>query len=512
MKRKTGWDDPKPKRGPGVPTVGPANYCLKLLVSKFVAAGLIGRGGGAIKEIRQLTGAYIHLSGKAEFFPDTNQQEANVQCNNEEMLQAAFQTMIAKICELEPSQATSLKLSMVVPSVTAATLIDKEEAVIKEIKAATGAKMHVEEPIHGHGDAAEQVISIVGPPDSAFAAALQISALVQELKDQPWFGAWAAQSTASDVPAPGFFSAPTFDLQSSPLASQVDGGFSDSVFEDIAALHGSQALVSEVPGTGVMYRVIGQPGILMRAGVELDSAEVGTLPYGDTFEAFEAGQDGNGSARLRTPSGWVSEVSKAGKPLVEVVDSAALGLDAALPEEFAAELPHGNGGLSSGGTITTSVRSFFPSRPTPSSNSSKLRPPAAPGLTWKQPPANAGVGAAAHDQGALTQEPGDGQLTSALLSTAAGLPAGLAQRPGPQIGFAVPSGLMSGLIGRGGCHIKDILSATGARVSIRDVDDDSSQKTVLVSGSVVGVSAAYLKVVQRLAELEGEMTGGLPPS
>jgi len=496
MKRKSGWDDPtKPKRGPGIPPAGPANFCLKVLVSKFVAAGLIGRGGGAITEIRQQTGAYIHLSGKVEFYPGTNQQEANVQCNNEESLQAAFQSMIAKICELEPSQANSLKLLMVVPSVTAGTLVDKDEAVVREIKAATGAKMRVDETIHGHGDTAEQVLSITGHPDSAFAAALQVSALVQELKDQPWFGGWAAQSLASDVPAPGFG-----DMSYSPFVPpQGNAGYNDSVFEDIQSPHGADLVGSEVPGTGVMYRVIGQPGILMRSGIEMDTAEVGQLSSGDIFEAFEAGQDSHGSARLRTATGWVSEVSKAGKPLVEVVDCAAGGTD------FTANVGIG------GGSLTTSPRNVFPSQPTPSS-SSRLRPPTTPGLTWRTPAMNAAVAPAPTEWETPAQESGDGHSASPLLSTASALPAGLAQRPGPQIGFAVPAGLVSGLIGRGGCHIKDILKATGARVSIREVDDDTSQKTVLVSGSVVGVAAAYLKVVQRLANLEKEVTGGLLPN
>lgn len=523
MKRKSGWDDPanliKPKRGPGVPSAGPANFCLKVLVSKFVAAGLIGRGGGAITEIRQLTNAYIHLSGRNEFFPGTSQQEANVQCNNEDMLHAAFQTMIAKICEVDSSQASSLKLMMVVPGVTAGTLVDKEETVIKEIRAATGSKMRVEEGIHGHGDTAEQVVTIIGPPDSAFAAALQVSALVQELKDQPWFGGWAAQSLASDVPAPGFG-----DVSHSQfLAPPGGGGIKDSVYEDIAALHSADLLGSEVPGTGVMYRVIGSPGILMRSGIDMHSSEVGQLAYGDVFEAFEAAQDSNGSARLRATNGWVSEVSKAGKPLVEVVESGAGAADVVTAAGWPAAAEQGNGGWPAatepyaeqaigGSSFSTSVRSFFPSQAAPS-GSSKLRPPAAPGFSFRPPAASAaGAYLPATEQEALSQQPGDGQLTSALLSTAAGLPAGLAQRPGPQIGFAVPAGLVSGLIGRGGCHIKDILKTTGAKVSIRDVEDDSSQKTVLVSGSVVSVSAAYLKVVERLAHLEAEMTGGLLPS
>lgn len=55
------------------------------------------------------------------------------------------------------------------------------------------------------------------------------------------------------------------------------------------------------------FRVVIQDGVLLRAGSELDSEQVGQMPQGALLDVFEEKVNNGGRLRLRTPEGWVSE-------------------------------------------------------------------------------------------------------------------------------------------------------------------------------------------------------------
>lgn len=55
------------------------------------------------------------------------------------------------------------------------------------------------------------------------------------------------------------------------------------------------------------FQVVIADGVLLRAGIELDSAQLGQMPQGALLDVFEERVNKWGKLRLRTPEGWVSE-------------------------------------------------------------------------------------------------------------------------------------------------------------------------------------------------------------
>lgn len=68
-----------------------------------------------------------------------------------------------------------------------------------------------------------------------------------------------------------------------------------------------------------------------------------------------------------------------------------------------------------------------------------------------------------------------------------------------RICFACPSALVSAVIGKGGSGVKEISGATGANVMIREIEGRGDEKSVTISGTIVGVAAAYIHVSGRIS-------------
>lgn len=78
-----------------------------------------------------------------------------------------------------------------------------------------------------------------------------------------------------------------------------------------------------------------------------------------------------------------------------------------------------------------------------------------------------------------------------------------------KVTFACPAACVSAIIGKGGSGVKEISGATQTKIMIREIDDNATEKAVTVLGSTLGVVAAYLHIVGRIAAVEEMMNGFL---
>merc|ERR1712087_338360 len=96
-----------------------------------------------------------------------------------------------------------------------------------------------------------------------------------------------------------------------------------------------------------------------------------------------------------------------------------------------------------------------------------------------------------------------------LLAAANRLTPDQAQTPAPVIAIGIPQAMVSGLIGKGGAGTKEITNSTGAKVAVRDIEGDDTQRSVHISGTPIAAAAAYILVSGRMAELNVQLGGGL---
>jgi len=372
----------KTKRVPGTP----GSNAFKVLISEYTATAMIGKGGGPIKEIQATTGAKIHLSSRGEYYPNTAAQEANVQAPGAEALNTALQHILNKALEADGIQeGQETQLSIVVPKPVASTVIGKGGSNIKELRASTGCKVHIDEATFGTEDAREQSISLTGLPDGIYNAMMQISNWVQEMVNEPFFATWASTSLAG-----------------SGDAGAVMGGKGKGKGKD--------------------------------KGFEKGGFDKG---YDKGWGGKDAwGKEGGGK-------GWDQGWDKGAAP------------------------PWEKGGSSWGKSA---------------------------GGGKKGPPSNGHV---------IAYAGGDGG-SDALMAAAHRLSPDQVHAPAPVIAIGIPSGMVSGLIGKGGQGVKDITQSTGAKVAVREIEGDPSQKSVHISGTPLNAAAAYILVAGRMAELSAQ--------
>lgn len=117
-------------------------------------------------------------------------------------------------------------------------------------------------------------------------------------------------------------------------------------------------------------------------------------------------------------------------------------------------------------------------------------------LGWNGMPASSGM------PGMGYQERGIGQL-SVLNQALSLMPAELVTNRTFAVQASLPIDSMSPLIGRGGTHIKEIWTITGAKVTLRDEDPNT---VVTIEGPLQSVLAGYCMVMKKYLELEA--TGG----
>merc|ERR1712050_229520 len=67
------------------------------------------------------------------------------------------------------------------------------------------------------------------------------------------------------------------------------------------------------------------------------------------------------------------------------------------------------------------------------------------------------------------------------------------------INLSCPAEYVSALIGKGGIGTKEITQATGAKIQIREIEGNTVEQAVTISGNVLSVTTAYLRVAGRIA-------------
>lgn len=186
---------------------------LKMLVSPKEAGTLIGKGGMTQKQISDITGCKLHLSGMNELYPGTQMQEVCVRAEHPDAVSNGVLQILSKLSEETGKvmggewevEDGGARVHFIVPTSAARNIIGKGGEYIKGLRQASGMKVHIEEVVLGNGDAAEQVISLAGPLLNMQTALPMILEKVTELSAQPWFGTWAYSCLAAggDVQAKG---------------------------------------------------------------------------------------------------------------------------------------------------------------------------------------------------------------------------------------------------------------------------------------------------------------------
>jgi len=77
--------------------------------------------------------------------------------------------------------------------------------------------------------------------------------------------------------------------------------------------------------------------------------------------------------------------------------------------------------------------------------------------------------------------------------------------------FNIPAACVSAIIGKGGAGVKEISAGTQTKIMIREIVDKSSEKQVTLLGDALGVVAAYLHIVGRIAAFEELAAAGGNP-
>jgi len=67
------------------------------------------------------------------------------------------------------------------------------------------------------------------------------------------------------------------------------------------------------------------------------------------------------------------------------------------------------------------------------------------------------------------------------------------------INLACPAECVSALIGKGGTGTREISQLTGTKIMVREIEGNTAEKCVMITGNVVGVTVAYLRVAARIA-------------
>mmetsp|Transcript_56145 Transcript_56145/g.149844 ORF Transcript_56145/g.149844 Transcript_56145/m.149844 type:complete len:390 (-) Transcript_56145:462-1631(-) len=358
---------------------------FKLLLSEGAAGGMIGKGGGLIREIQQSTGVKIHLSGKGEFYPGTGLQEANVQSHSIESMNIALQHMTERATEIDQQDEAEKSMACVVPKVSASTVIGKGGSNVRLLQQNTGAKVHIEGAILGSGETAEQVIVLTGTLDSLVGAILQVCAFVQEVCQEPFFHQWLTMSLTC---------------------------------------RGAMPAIQQFKGKGVGGPGKGKSGILKGSGKAFGVKGKKSAPeLGAVIPPAPFDDGGYDFAKHEYAEDFQEGLHDLDHDHVDAYDVPNVGFDA--PEE-------------TDDVLMAAAHTVMPHLP--------------------------GIEA-------------------------------------PLLCFAVPSGLVSAVIGKGGLIIKEISASTGAKIAIREIEGDPSQKSVQIKGSALSSAAAYLRVVGRMAEL-----------
>lgn len=181
---------------------------LKFLVPEALASAIIGKGGAVIKQIRESTQAKLGLTEHNELYPDTEFRVLTCQANTEESLMEVCMQIISKVhdcVQATPSDAVGepgqLKLRTLMCKCAVGGIIGRGGSAIKQLRESSGCKITIAEPT-GTGPGAEQVVSLCGTGQAIEYAMVEINKQVQALNDEPWWQAWASDTSGFGVFSP----------------------------------------------------------------------------------------------------------------------------------------------------------------------------------------------------------------------------------------------------------------------------------------------------------------------
>lgn len=171
---------------------------LKFLTPEGLAAAIIGKGGSVIADMRSKTLTKISLTEHGEFFPATDCRVLIAQGSTEASLGELASMIIAKVSETaalaSPGESEDLKLNVLVPKMAVGGIIGKGGTNVKQLRENSAGKISISDPV-GHGNTAEQVVSLGGSRQALEHIIAEINKQVQALGTEPWFDQWAAQKS-----------------------------------------------------------------------------------------------------------------------------------------------------------------------------------------------------------------------------------------------------------------------------------------------------------------------------
>lgn len=77
------------------------------------------------------------------------------------------------------------------------------------------------------------------------------------------------------------------------------------------------------------------------------------------------------------------------------------------------------------------------------------------------------------------------------------------------ISLTCPSTCVSAVIGKGGAITKEITAATGAKIMIREIENNPQEKSITLVGNPVGVATAYLYIMTRISAVKDGSQDGV---
>jgi len=159
--------------------------CFKLLVSPNTAGKIIGRGGAEIKAMRDQLGVGVHIHKSDNVFPKAPMQQITLLFGTREVIDSAFDSIVAKIVETEQAspEAGPLRVSCLISKNAVSAIIGHKGAVISELRLQSGCNISADT----ENFAGEQLVHVVGHMDKLPMALACLTPLVEKSGDSLQF-------------------------------------------------------------------------------------------------------------------------------------------------------------------------------------------------------------------------------------------------------------------------------------------------------------------------------------
>mmetsp|Transcript_84177 Transcript_84177/g.265731 ORF Transcript_84177/g.265731 Transcript_84177/m.265731 type:complete len:546 (+) Transcript_84177:202-1839(+) len=154
-------------------------------------------------ELEERHQATLRLSEPHETYPLTRSRFFTVRVHPKEPLNAVVQWIIERLAAVAASEPDNddvtwdgrLKLSFVIPSACAARLMGKGGSTIRQLSELTGVRIWVQDKQIGTGPDAAQKVDLKGSARGLEQVLVEVNGLLDLLREEAWFEAWAAAPT-----------------------------------------------------------------------------------------------------------------------------------------------------------------------------------------------------------------------------------------------------------------------------------------------------------------------------